>query len=112
MSTPASPTLSLYVIMSPNPQNQPSRFFTLPKNSKPNQVKIENLERLNGQSNYEEWASQMSMVFRAMRVYDIVVEGVQPAVYATEEECEGYEALSDQVLLVLIQVISNPILQR
>jgi len=96
--------------MTPTPL--PTRYFTLSKNFKPNQVKVENLACLNGQSNYEEWASQMSMVFRAMRVYDIVVEGVQPASYATEEECKGYEALSDQALLILIQVLSNPILQK
>ena len=81
--------------MSPISQNQSSRFFTLPKNFKPNPIKLENLERLNGQSNYEEWASQISMVFCAMRVYNIVMEGVQPAVFAIEEECEVYESLSD-----------------
>jgi len=110
MSTPVTLTLSPYVPMTPTPL--PTRYFTLSKNFKPNQVKVENLERLNGQSNYEEWALQMSMVFRAMRVYDIVVEGVRPVSYATEEECESYEALSDQALLILIQVLSNPILQK
>jgi len=75
--------------MSSNPQlqshNQPPRSFSLPKNFKPNPVKLDNLELLKGHSNYEEWVSQNE--------HDILCY-------------EGYEALSDHALRILIQVIS------
>jgi len=79
---------------------------------KPAPIKLDNLERLEGQTNYEDWASQMSMAFTPIGVYDIVINGVQPALNATEKELEAHEVLSNHAMLVLIQVISKPILKK
>ena len=99
-----SPTMSAYITRNANTQ----RSFVV----KPAPVKLDNLERLEGQNNYEDWASQMSMAFKPMGVYDIVVNGVHPAPDATDEEHEAFKALSNHAMLVLIQVISKPILKK
>jgi len=54
----------------------------------------------------------MFMVFKAIGVNDIVVDGVHPALDTTIEQQEGYEALSNHALLVLLQIISKPILKK
>jgi len=101
-----SPTMSPYINHNTNPQ----RFVV--KDFKPAPIKLDNLKLLEGQNNYEDWASQMSMAFKPMGVYDIVVNGVHPVPDATDEEHEACEALSNHAMLVLIQVISKPILKK
>jgi len=88
--------------------------FALPKEFKPAAVKLDNIERLEGQNNYEDWASQMTMVFDAMGVYDIVIEGSEPDTCASSSSPEHarYQALSKHALLILIQVISKSILKK
>jgi len=87
--------------------------FALPKEFKPAAVKLDNIERLEGQNNYEDWASQMAMVFDAMRVYDIVIEGSELDISASSSsEHARYQALSKHALLILIQVISKSILKK
>jgi len=79
---------------------------------KPAPIKLDSLECLEGQTNYEDWASQMSMAFRPMGVYDIIINGVQPALNATDEELEAHKVLANHAILVLIQVISKHILKK
>jgi len=79
---------------------------------KPAPIKLDNLECLERQTNYENWASQMSMAFRPMGVYNIIINGVQPVLNATDKELEAHEALANHAMLVLIQVISKPILKK
>ena len=74
------------------------------KDFRPAAVKLGNIDLLTGQDNYEDWDSQMSMVFNAMSVYDIVVNGAQPPPNASPSEMEGYNALPKHAQLVLIQV--------
>ena len=54
-----------------------NKSFALSKDFKPAAVKLNNIERLEEQQNYKDWASQMAMVFDAMGVYDIVAEGFE-----------------------------------
>ena len=54
----------------------------------------------------------MAMVFDAMSVYDIVVNGSATSPTASSAETEGFNALSKHALLILIQVISKPILKK
>jgi len=42
-----------------------------------------NLGDLEDKQHYEDWASQMAMVFDAMSVFDIVVNGLQPSAKAS-----------------------------
>jgi len=50
------------------------------------------------------------MIFYAIRVYDIVIDGNKPAQNATTAEHESYETPSSHALRILIQVISPSIL--
>jgi len=79
---------------------------------KPAPIKLDNFEHLERQTNYEDWASQMSMSFRPMGIYDIIINKMQPALNATDEELEAYEALANHAMLVLIQLISKPIMKK
>jgi len=89
-----------------------SKLFILPKDFKPAAVKLDNVEHLEGQQNYEDWSSQMVMVLDAMSMYNIVVDGVEPGWNASAPEQEGFQSLSKHALLILIQVISKPILKK
>lgn len=86
--------------------------FVLSKDLPPAEVKLGNIEILEGQQNYEDWSSQMVIVFNAMNVLDIVVDGAKPPSDASAAEHEGYHTLSRHALLILIQVISKPILKK
>ena len=46
----------------------------------------------------------MSMIFRAMGVYRIVVDGIHPPPDADIAEHDGYQALSRHALLTIVQV--------
>ena len=52
----------------------PQMSFPLPEDFNLATVKLENLELLDGQYNYEDWASQMAMIFHTMGVYEIVID--------------------------------------
>jgi len=54
------------------PEAESSKSFILPKDFKPAAVKLDNIEHLEGQQNYEDWASQMAMVFDAMSVHNML----------------------------------------
>jgi len=54
----------------------------------------------------------MEMVFDAMSVHEIVIEGVEPSANATSSELQGYQVLSKHGLPILIQVISKLILKK
>jgi len=88
-----------------------NKSFALPRNFKPAAVKLDNIERLEGQHNYEDWASQMALVFDAMGVYDIV-ESLELDSRASPSDHAGYQSLSKHALLILIQVISKSILKK
>lgn len=86
--------------------------FALSKDFRPAEVTLSNIEQLEGQQNYEDWSSQMVMVFGTINILDIVVDGAEPAPDASAEEHEGFLTLSKHALLILIQVISKPILKK
>jgi len=86
--------------------------FSVPKDFKQGVVKLDNIDPLIGQSNYEDWSDQMHMVFRAMGTQSIVIEGAQPSQYALSAEREAYTTMSQSAFLVLIQVLSKLILKK
>jgi len=86
--------------------------FSVPKDFKQAAVKLDNIDSLIGQSNYEDWSDQMQMVFRAMGTQSIVIEGAQPSQYALSAEREAYTTMPQSAFLVLIQVLSKLILKK
>ncbi|CCX04219.1 Similar to hypothetical protein VITISV_009642 [Vitis vinifera]; acc. no. CAN75537 [Pyronema omphalodes CBS 100304] len=74
-------------------------------------VKLDNIEVLTGHDNYEDWRDQMMIIFDAMQVSELVIDGATPAEDADDDEYEVFKALKAQCLLVLIQVLSKPIIK-
>jgi len=75
-------------------------------------VKVDNIDSLVGQSNYEDWADTMKMVFRGMGTSSIVINGFAAAENASTKEKDVYLTLSQSALLILMQVVSKPILKK
>ena len=75
--------------------------------SYPGRSNRDNIAPLEGENNYEPWAQQLSMIFDAMGATEIVVDGYQPPIGASEAE---KTFCAQEVVLALVQVISRPIL--
>ena len=73
-------------------------------------VKLDNIDILTGHENYEDWSEAMTIVFDAMMVTEIVIDGLSPPEDAENDELVTFKRLKSQSLLVLIQMISKPIL--
>ncbi|KAI5299310.1 hypothetical protein KEM55_002322 [Ascosphaera atra] len=72
------------------------------KEDKPVTIKVDNIKVLTGQENYNIWASTVKLVWKGMKVYEIVVDGAAPAEDAEEEEVKAYEALCHQAAAAYI----------
>ena len=71
-------------------------------------VKLDNIKPLTGIDNYEVWSSQVSLVLFAIGAKDLVVHGTTPI----ELSPERVTALLQQALLIIIQLVSEPILAQ
>jgi len=86
--------------------SQPTRMsFAVAKDYKPTSIKFDNVESLERQSNYEDWASQIAFALDTMSVREIVIDGIKPAAnqphhqtYITEDISNRVEQLSDMDL--------------
>ncbi|RPB06507.1 hypothetical protein P167DRAFT_550474 [Morchella conica CCBAS932] len=87
-------------------------FSTRVKDDKPITIKLDNIRVLTGQSNYNIWAASMKLVWKGMKVYEIVVDGAEPSDDAVDAEKSAYESLCHQAAAVYIQVVSQDILKK
>jgi hypothetical protein len=96
------------------PTGQPlsSTFRSRVKEDKPVSIKLDNIKVLTGQDNYNIWAATMTLVWKGMKCYEIVVEGLDPAADAAQDEIDAYTALCHQAAAVYIQVVSTDILEK
>ena len=65
---------------------------------------------LTGSDNYESWPSQLSLVLFAIGAKDLVISGVKPDSDDMTSECE--HQLLQQALLIIIQLVSEPLLAQ
>jgi len=75
-------------------------------------VKLDNIDSLVGQSNYQDWAVTMKMVFRGIGTSSIIINGLAPAENTSTKEKNAYLTRSQSALLIMIQVVSKPILKK
>ncbi|TGZ76127.1 hypothetical protein EX30DRAFT_379944, partial [Ascodesmis nigricans] len=75
-------------------------------------IKLDQLSVLKGQENYHVWAASRKLVWKAMKVSEIVIDGIKPEEDATTKEHEVYEHLRDQAAAVYLQVVSADILEK
>lgn len=76
----------------------------------PGPTNLENIEPLTGKGNYEDWADVVTTIMQCMGCKEIVVDGAVLPDGATQDERDDYDYISNQALLVLLQLISKPIL--
>ncbi|TGZ79092.1 hypothetical protein EX30DRAFT_373240 [Ascodesmis nigricans] len=89
-----------------------SIFATRDISEKAATIKLDQLSVLKGQENYHVWAASMKLVWKAMKVSEIVIDGITPEEDATTKEHEVYEHLRDQAAAVYLQVVSADILEK
>ena len=89
-----------------------STFRSRIKEDKPVTIKLDNIKQLTGQENYISWESTMRLVWKGVKTYEIVVEGLQPSDDAEEDEVTAYTALCYQASAIYIQVVSTEILEK
>ena len=92
--------------------SNPAITFKIPKDFRQAAVKLDNIDPLIGQSNYEDWADTMKMAFRGMGTSAIVIDGIEPADNTSMKQEEAFTTLSQSALLILMQVLYKPILKK
>ncbi len=85
----------------------PVRKFKSPRIS---QLRMDNISVLTGKDNYQSWSDQMSMIFTAVGLYDVVVDGAKPAPEGANDDQEAFNEITSAAIVLLIQVIAKPIL--
>jgi hypothetical protein len=75
-------------------------------------VLFDNVEVLKSSDGYELWSQNMSVIFEAMVLYDILVSGIDPSTLTSAVELITFELVQQQGLLVIIQVVYNEILGK
>ena len=75
-------------------------------------IKIDRHIVLEGFKNYERWAQQLNMIFKALDANAVVIDGYQPPPDATPAALKNYKHIERNSLLLLLQVISEPIMAQ
>jgi len=94
------------------PAPAPPTTFKLPQEFRQAAVKVDNIDSLVEQSNYEDWVDTMKMVFRGMGTSSIVINGLAPTENWSTKEKDSHLTLSQSALLIMKQVVSKPILKK
>ena len=77
---------------------------------RPSSIKLENIPRLQGHSNYELWAKHMLAMFKSLDIKDIVVDNAQPNPTNLLAELQEYTTLCRHASLLVLQVVRPGIL--
>jgi hypothetical protein len=75
-------------------------------------VKLYNIEVLKSSYCYELWSQKISVIFKVMGLYKIVVLGIDLFPLASLTELITFQLAQRQGLLVIIQVVSNDIFDK
>ncbi|KAI0991975.1 hypothetical protein K3495_g16211, partial [Podosphaera aphanis] len=90
----------------------PKDFFTvIAKEYGGRSMTLTHVEPLDGQSNYDSWASTMAAVWSTLGLHELVVEGVKPVDDASTEEKRSFKSLYTLAVGVYIQVVKSEIRQ-
>ncbi|KAI1001944.1 hypothetical protein K3495_g6259, partial [Podosphaera aphanis] len=93
------------------PTTQVESFFTnLCKEYTIRSMNLTTITPLNGQTNYDSWATTMTAIWRSMGLYELVVEGVKPTASASLEEQKSYKVLYNQAVAAYIHVVNPEII--
>ncbi|KAI1005555.1 hypothetical protein K3495_g2660 [Podosphaera aphanis] len=70
----------------------PSKDYFLSRLNDPTtrSVKLSSITKLARQENYNTWASTMAIIWRSLKVYELVVEGKRPEKGCSHEEMNAF----------------------
>ena len=81
----------------------PNYYFKVPT------IQADDISKLEGQENYEEWAAEVSMVLEAIGALNIVCDGQELDDGASEDEKHYFKAIHSQARLLLVQSVEKEI---
>jgi len=93
-------------------KNPAFSFSTRVNKKTPVNVKLDSIGKLTGQDNYQIWSASMKIVLKGIKAYEVVVDGVSPADDADQTEIDAYEHLKHTGSTIIIQAISQDILEK
>jgi len=111
----ASPLNPLSVLEDENDIEEVVRIQPPPEDLDPQDfksIKIDRLIVLEGFKNYERWAQKLNMIFKVLDARDVVINGYQPSQGASAVALRTYKHIERNSLLLLLQVISEPIMAQ
>ena len=71
-------------------------------------IKLDNIKPLKGHENYETWSCQVSLVLFPLGAKPLIITGEKPDDMTTDKA----DSLMQQALLIIIQLVSEPILAQ
>src|SRR5258706_1290624 len=72
-------------------------------------IQADDISKLKGQENYEEWAAEVSTVLKAIGALNIVCDGQELDDGASEDEKYYFKAIHSQARLLLVQSVEKDI---
>ena len=107
-STPApAPAPTPASASAPSQAVQLRRKFKLPRTS---HLNIDKVTALTGKDNYQSWADQVTMIFKAVGLYDVVVNGAKPINGDSNDDWKAYNEIVSEAVVVLVRVVTKPIM--
>ena len=80
------------------------------KSLQTSQLRMDNISVLTGKDNYQSWSDQMSMIFNAVGLHNVVFNGTKLALEGADNGMEMFNEIISAAIVLLIQVIVKPIL--
>jgi len=87
-------------------------FSTRVDKKTPVNVKLDSIGKLTGEENYRIWSASMTIILKGIKAYEVVMDGVVPAEGADATEVNAYDHLCHTASTILIQVVSQDILEK
>ena len=84
-------------------------FMIIAKEYGGRSMNLTHVEPLDGQSNYDSWASTMIAVWNTLGLHELVIEGLKPVDDADTEEKRSYKSLYTLAVGVYILVVKSEI---
>ena len=104
---PAPPGSATAPSTAPASASPAHRKFKHPRVSN---LKIDKITTLTGKENYQSWADQLTMNFIAVGLFEVVMNGAKARNGDSYEEWDAYNKIVSEVIVILVQVISKPIM--
>jgi len=87
-------------------------FSTRVDKKTPINVKLDSISKLMGQENYRMWSASMTIIPKGIKESAVVVDGVVPTEGADPTEVDAYDHLCHTASTIIIQVVSQDILEK